>query len=301
VLFLCANFCLIANDIDTSGRKVPVRQIPQVIYVGDYGKLVWPLNKLSSMPANVKITVMDGSHFNEDSSIQTAEDAPDAVKNNPDIVIHSAHLDSAGKNLVIEFQAYRTGIIKLPVIFLGDEKIEGLEVQISSLIDSGTGAMALAPPAMPLSAPGTFWIIATVVLSVIIVLLAAFIFWKKGIYFFSNFNKNIRSFLLIRKILFTVNKIQKYLLKEKITAPCAAASLSFELRNFFSNFWNIPCVSMAPEEFLTVTIPDESKKQDMFSFFKKSDSLRFSGEAITLSAAQEIIQDARNILCSLKG
>ncbi|GMO47013.1 MAG: hypothetical protein Ta2B_28880 [Termitinemataceae bacterium] len=308
-VFICLQISLAAQNEQGRRSSAPY-QIPAVIYAGDAGKLVYPISQFSNITKDTKVSL------EENADDQSADAQLELF---PDIVIKNIDLDKDLKNLVIDFQAYRTGKITLPTIIVGVEKLDSLQVQIASLLDSGSSAMALSPPAAPLAARGTFWIITSIVLFVIVVLLLLYLFWKKGRGLLSFLNFNLRSYFLLKVIFNTIKKIQKMLSKEKIMPLVAVSNLSYELRKFFSALWNTQCMSMVPEEFLTIqftsakrnlsrissseTAVDESAvlyesglKIQLCNFFKMCDSIRFSGEVITSESANEIIQKAKNIL-----
>jgi hypothetical protein len=301
-MFCAVLFFFIANYVHSGKTDVVAGQyqIPQTIYVGDRARLIYPLPQLLSISKDAKVTIEEND--NDTESPQT----------DFDVVIRNVELDKSGKNLIIDFQAYRTGIVTLPVILIDKEKFSGIQVVVASLIDSGNSSMALSHPALPLAAEGTFWIITTIVLSITGAFLVIGFLWKRWGLFIIGLNTNLKSYYLLFVIFRIIKKTKKNLSKEKIEGLETITILSGELRKFFSLFWNIPCISMVPEEFLTIQI-DNSKNYksiqndkisevqtdlriDLCSFFKTCDSLRFSGEGITVETANKIIEDAKNIL-----
>lgn len=275
-------------------------QIPQTLYVGDSGKLVYPLNALLAIPEDAKISAMP----------EIADDLED-IENlenrnaSADIIIHKIELDKDKKNLIIDFQIFRTGIIEIPPVMIGGEMISGLKVTVSSLLDSGNNSMTLSPPAPPLSAPGTFWLFTSIVLGAIVVLLIIYFLWKRGRDFLYSFNTDIKSIFLIFSMQRVIKRLHKNLAKEKITNADAVSVLANESRIFLSRFLNIPCISMVPEEFLEIQfngIEDVNAdfRRTLFDFFKNSDSLRFSGDSIAEASVNELIARAKEIIKQLQ-
>ncbi|GHT49142.1 hypothetical protein FACS1894102_3400 [Spirochaetia bacterium] len=303
LILIVTYFNLFALSVGYAQNVGTSYQIPQTIYVGDKGRLVYTLSQFTSITESSKIVLEE-----PDSSAENTESNTDFY-----VIIRNMELDKDAKKLFIDFQAYRTGKIKLPTILIGEEKLSGLQVQISSLLESGNSAMALSEPALPLAASGTFWIITIIIFSILLSLLLIYFFWKKGEKLFELLNTNMKSFFLVYSMFLFIKRLQKHLEKGKILPLQAISNLSSRLRVFFSKLWKIQCIAMVPEEFLVVEIKPENLPQGMkerqfeddvkkqlYDYFKTCDSLRFSGETIMLESVNEIISNAKNILLTIK-
>ncbi|GMO45435.1 MAG: hypothetical protein Ta2G_00320 [Termitinemataceae bacterium] len=292
-------FCFLFSSLSVFSQNSSAQyQVPQTIYVGDKGKLIYPISQFSGITPNAKISLEETD--NEDGY----GDGDETL--NTYIIIRNMELDKGAKNLIIEFQAYRTGTVSVPPIIIGEQKLSGLQVHISSLIEAGNSTMVLSAPAAPLASEGTFFIITTIILGVILVFLLIYFFWKHGFKLFLFLNTNAKAFFLIYSISIFIKHLQKNLAKDKIEHLQAIRDLSSHLRIFFSKLLDIQCTAMVSDEFLSLEIPYDNKeavqglKECLCDFFKKGDSLRFSGEAITSDSVNDMISLAKNILETVK-
>ena len=129
--------------------------IPQTIFVGDTGRLLFPLKT--------------GDPGGTDAVIQGA-----GLPRSKDLVINRVEFEHRGTSvrLLVDFQAYAPGRIALPPITIASRTFTGLEVTISSILDLEQRGMVLSEPAGPLAAPGTAALIYGTILGIIVLLLA---------------------------------------------------------------------------------------------------------------------------------
>jgi hypothetical protein len=281
IIFVCIAATLFANE---EGASAPY-QIPQTVYIGDKGRLVYPLDGFFSNQKNGALP-LDGL------------DTDDAI------LISSIEIDNG--RLVVDFQAFRTGAIPLPVIVINGEPLSGLEVYISSLLDGSDNVTVLSPAAAPLSAPGTLWIVVSIIFIVILIFTVTFLFLFRGGNFFSVLQRRIKKARIIRKTQKAVKKLKINLEKENISARTALSGISNELRVFLDNFFNTDCRSMVPLEFLDMVFPDDSGLDPKYTprffyhFFENCDKLRFSGGVVTAETVRAIILEVETLTASIK-
>lgn len=268
-------------------------QTPPVLYVGDRGSLVYPLGIFSTPDGELAF--------------------PYGLPKTDDIVIHKVDLDRRARRVIIEFQAFRTGIVPLPTIQLsGGAELKGLQVNIASILDSEKGSMTLSPGAGLLSAPGTFWIITAFSILSVLVLTVLALLWVKGGALFAGACAALRTRLLLRRINCRLRALEKRLEQGQITEKDILSALSSELRVFLSRFWKRPCYAVSAEEFLYFELPEpgaadtveamsggEGKEQllsVLSAFFKRCDEVRFAAAVITRETVKAVCAEARSIL-----
>ncbi|MDR2865088.1 MAG: hypothetical protein LBV68_05730 [Spirochaetaceae bacterium] len=262
------------------GARMPY-QIPQTIYIGDKGRLIYPL---------------DGLFFDQKDSFLPV----DKLSKSDDIVINAIEIKD--RQLIVDFQVFKTGIVKVPPIFVNGKTLSGLEVYVASLLENSPHAMVLSPAASPLSVPGTLWIISALVFGIII--LAAFIllFFTRGGNIFFGLKLKIKQKRIIRQTQKTIKKLKANLEKDSISAQLALSGISNELRIFLDNFFNIDCRSMVPLEFLAITLPKDSGLDENYypryfsEFFQKCDTIRFSGNLVPRETVLTIIEEVETFI-----
>jgi hypothetical protein len=295
-IFLCAAAewgLLFAQD--SSGMD-GLYQTPPILYVGDKGRLVYPLDIFAALPDAEPVF-------------------PDGLPRTDDIVIHRVDLDRRGRRVIIEFQAFRTGVVPLPPIAIsGGIELKGLQVNIASILDSEKGSMTLSPSAGLLSAPGTFWIITAFSMLFVIVLAAFVLLCLKGGALFAGARDALRTRLLLYRINARLRRLERRLELGQITEKDALSMLSGELRAFLSRFWKRPCYALSAEEFLYFELPEqgaaggkpdgdtEKSRQKsrllptLSSFFGRCDEVRFAASAITREAVASVCGEARTLV-----
>ncbi|MDR3301444.1 MAG: hypothetical protein LBT01_02790 [Spirochaetaceae bacterium] len=259
-------------------------QIPQTIYIGDRGRLVYPL---------------DGFFSNQEDGELPLDNLPESGE----IVINAVQLNNG--RLVVDFQAFKTGIISLPPIVVGEKTLSGLEVHIASILEGQGGLTVLSAAATPLSAPGTLWIISAFVLITIlgIVILLLFLFRSGNV--FLTLKRRIKHKRMIRQTQRAIKRLKMNLDKETIGTKTALSDISNELRIFIDKYFNIHCRAMVPQEFLDITFPEDSGASKKYSpeyfyqFFTNCDTIRFSGKNIAEKTVRGIIAEVEDFISSI--
>jgi hypothetical protein len=263
-----------------SGDNTPYI-IPQTIFVGDKGRLVFPL----------------GSAFAETESavIQTAD-----LPRSADLVISRVELERRGASarLLIDFQAYVPGLIVFPPIEIASHVFTGLEVNISSILSIERRGMVLSGPAEPLAAPGTAVMIYGTILGIILLFLSLALggFWGKTR--LSSFAERIRR----RRVIRAMGRILKRLWnagtdktdKNRETLE----TLSREFRTFLGILTGTNCRAMVPREFLTLPALGTGyglSPSALSELFRHCDTLRFSGAAIGKDAVFNLLEEFREL------
>jgi hypothetical protein len=264
--------------------------IPQTIFVGDRGRLVVPLGSAYGSLAG---TVLDG---------------PEGFSPSADLVISRIEVENRGNgvNLLIDFQAYVPGTIKLPPIKIASLKLTGLEFTVSSILASGEG-LVLSGPEAALTAPGTIPIIyGTMVGLILIVFLAVFAgLWRR--HGFRGFRERLRRRMLIRSMGRLLKRLRTGLVKNRGCGVEETVSLlARELRSFVGFLTSMNCQAMVPGEFLNLPPLAETPGAGDFlsgkflcDIFRRCDSLRFSGTGIERGEVLEMVEDVRKLVGAL--
>jgi hypothetical protein len=210
-----------------------VQVIPQTVFVGDRARLVAPLHT-------------DAEPF--------VLEAPELSGNA--IVIHRIELErwDKGARLLIDFTAYRPGILDLPPLAILEKRIPGqtpagLQVSIASILEGDS--LVLSEPAPPLPVPGTTILIygsfAALILMFLLVL--GFRLWSREN--FKHLLERFRRRALIRMLGKALRQIRKDLATlDTRKSGDILTRLSGEFRNFLSLLLGMNCHAMAAGEFL---------------------------------------------------
>jgi hypothetical protein len=283
-VFLCA--LSVRPDIYASDG---VYQTPPVLYVGDRGSLVYPLDVFIPLPEG-------GLVF------------PDGFPRTEDIIINKIDLDRQRRRVIIEFQAFRTGVVSLPAIPFGSIELKGLQVNISSILDSDKSSMTLSPSAGTIAAPGTFWMITAFSALLALGLIVITLLFAKGGAIFTGARNRLRTFILRCWINFTIRRLEKRLRCGEISEKDTLALLSSGIRVFLSRFWMMPCYSLSAEEFRYLTINDipdgkgcicaEEDLSALCIFFKRCDETRFGAAKISRETTSAICAEAKALVTS---
>jgi hypothetical protein len=269
--------------VEEDGNVAVPYQIPQTIYIGDNGRLIYPL---------------DTFFYNQDDQIFSLEDIP----RHDDITVSNVELSKG--QLFIDFQAWRTGIVKLPSITIAGRRIDGIEVVVASLVEGQNASTMLSAAVTPVSAPGTLWLITGTVSTIIIVTALFFFFMLRGKLFFVHLRRNTRKKRAIRLARKAIRKIRNQLEKKNVAESSALSHLSTEFRLFLDVYCGIDCRSLVPAEFLNLEFPLCLMPAERYSpayfadFFTRCDTLRFSGKNISDEAVANIISEVENFVCA---
>jgi hypothetical protein len=265
--------------------------IPQTVFVGDQGRLVYPL-KDAVLPE--KSLVLD-----------MPEDLPKAR----DLIISRIELDRRGGDarLLIDFQAFAPGLIPLPPVEIASRSFTGLEVRVTSILESDED-LVLSPPAPPLAVPGTVLIIYGAVFAAIVVILGAVfggLWYGNRLDYFRIRGLRRRA---LRNMWRMLRRIRFALGKNKTGEGEALTLVSLEFRNFLSCFSGMNCRAMVPGEFLGLPSlfppEDGTAPSDTGGFlrdlFRRCDILRFSGGVIDRGITFNVMEDIRNFVSALE-
>jgi signal transduction histidine kinase len=257
--------------------------IPARVFIGDRARLVLPLPAGFNFPA-------------PDSRFPNVTIPPFPL---PDISIHQITIERrpGGNSLIIEFSAYRTGIVELPPFEIAGEIISGLTVQISSMLDSDSSGMVLSNPARPLAIPGTSLLVyGTIGILTLLLLLASFLFRGR---------KRIQSWLIKwerKRLLAAMEKTEKRLRKALVKDMDRREILdviSVEFRNFLAFITGENCRAMTAAEIGRLdTNSHNLDNESLRIFFKHCDTVRFSGCEIGIDKTIALLDELKYFIAA---
>jgi hypothetical protein len=263
--------------------------LPRIIFVGDQGRLVYPLGP--QFPAE------------NPSADNLVLDSPEQLPRSPDVVITRVELDTRGPGarLLVDFKAYVPGRVELPPIKAASHTFTGLEVTVTSILRSGT---ALSGPAAPLVVPGTMLLIYGVVFGILALGLLAVLGGLWGRRRFGRALERRRRRRLIRTMGRGLKRLRAALIKGACGNEEVLAFFSSEFRKFLSFFAGTDCRAMAPGEFLPVSLfPEEEPARFSGRFlcdlFRRCDVLRFSGNGISRGDVIDLVETAGGFVDAL--
>jgi hypothetical protein len=257
--------------------------IPQTIYVGDRGRLVVPLGQ----------AFMGAQPF-----VHTDRDE---VPGAADMVLSRIELEHRNGNarLSIDFIPYASGILLLPSLAIpvpGGEPLElkGLSVTVASILTPGEAA--LSNPAPPMAAPGTSLIIYGTAAGILFFLFLAIGVTVWGRRNFASLWETFRRQRLLRSMARFLRSLNaESLIDKKRTQGEFLSILSGEFREFLSLFTGINCRSLTAGEFLGL----DFYSGFLCAFFRRCDTLRFSGRDIERKDFQAILEEVRSFIETL--
>ena len=259
--------------------------LPRIIYVGDPGRLVVPL---------------------DDSFAELAPfvlEDPVNLPSTPELLIQRVELDRRGglSRLFIDFIPFAVGTLSFPAlefVLAGEDPREysltlsGLHVEIASILNPAW--MALSEPAPPLAVPGTGLLIYGSLASILLVLFLAVAGSIWGKRYFRGFSLRLHRKSLLRGMLKYLRRLERESKPGKTGSPEYHLSrLAVRFREFLSVFTGINCRSLTPAEFIELPItrgspvsgeqPPEPPLTPVFlrDLFQGWDTLRFSGQDVT--------------------
>jgi hypothetical protein len=260
-----------------SGDAAPY-VIPQTIFVGDNGRLVFPL----------------GSAFagTEGAVIQGAD-----LPRSTDMVIHRVELERRGAavRLLVDFQAYVPGLILLPPIEIASYIFTGLEVSVSSILSVERRGMVLSEPEEPLAAPGTAVMIYGTILGIILLLLAFALggFWGKTR--LGGFTERIRRRRVIRAMGRSLKRLRNAGGDKNREV---LETLSKDFRAFLGILMGTNCRAMVPREFLALPALGTGyglSPSALSELFRHCDTLRFSGAEVEREAVFNLLEEFQEL------
>jgi hypothetical protein len=227
--------------------------MPEAVYVGDRARLVVHL----------------GGEFAGIDPF-TLED-PANLPRQGDIHIHRLELDyrrgdrEPGGNipgakggpetprLLVDFTPYSPGLLELPPLPLpGGVELEGLQVNIPSILGSGEDPLVLSPPALPLAAPGAAPLIWVTFLGILLLLLGGIggSLWAR---------KNLGGVLETwrkRRLVALMGKVERRF-RQRLSEgggdyQAMLGLVSAEFRSFLGSFTGYNCLAMSAGEFFAL-------------------------------------------------
>ncbi|MDR1466307.1 MAG: hypothetical protein LBI40_01635 [Treponema sp.] len=231
--------------------------VPQTVYVGDKAALITPLGAYQI------------------GGVKPIDIEPPAQTD--ELVVHriavERHKDEV--RLVVEFTAFKTGVIELPPIavpgFTDDFR---LSVAIASLLNSST---TLSPPAPPLAVSGTAVLLYGTAISIVLIVLLLVNGRVFLIRRFLSLSVLFRNRLLIFRMKRRLEDGRKNPYKDGILDSLAA-----EFRRFLSHFFNTDCSAFTADEFSYFPLfgTDYPQSLDLRMIFRRLDRFRFDTEGV---------------------
>jgi len=269
--------------------------IPRTVFVGDPAALVLPLPGLKTEAADIILTP-----------------GQPGFPSDPNIDFHRIVFERrvSGSRLLIEFTAFVTGYLELPVIEAGGEQFSGLGVTIGSIIEQSKTGLELSAPASSIAMPGTAVMIFFTITS--FVLITAFTIWfaLKGRRYLQGFIKKWKIWQLFILMRNTEKRLHRALLKGA-NSRLILDKLSDAFRSFLSFITGKNCRTMTAREFETLSAEPEHGPQNKDSipdidfsflggFFRRCDNLRFSGRIAVSNEILPLLDDLRFFLDKLQ-
>jgi len=253
--------------------------IPRNIFVGDKATLVLPLPASNQNKADIILTSQS-----------------DYLPKDPNIDFHRIILEqrTVASRLLIEFTAFTTGVIELPVIEIGDVNYPGLTVTVNSIIDERSSPI-LSGAASTLAIPGTALMIYGSLALVVIFFLLLILFIFKGRSLLKEKIEKIKRRRFFHSIYKTEKKLRKAVL-QGLDKRIILDKLSEEFRIFLSFLTGINCRSLTASEF------EQTDVNNIFlsPFFRSCDNLRFSGTDIDREKITKLLDDLLRFLSDLE-
>jgi hypothetical protein len=266
--------------------------IPQTVYVGDRARLVVPLGPAFS---NVEAFVMEG-----------------AFRPSEDLIINRIAVEHRGDQtrLLIDFIAYRPGVLELPTIpslALRGFPVSGIQVHITSILSGDS--LVLAPAVPPLVVPGTITLIyGTVASLVLLALLGLGIrLWGRGS--LQQLGECFRRWRLIRFMKKRLRHLRSMVegAADGHDAGELLALVCSEFRGFLTLFTGINCRALAAGEFVGLPVVCDTQAPQgivtgtfLAGIFRRYDTLRFSGTSISREALLDMLDGLQHFIGALE-
>jgi len=265
--------------------------IPRQIFVGDPATLVIPL-PISSQNDTTIITALENSNL---------------LPVDPHIDFHRIILEkrTTGSRLLIEFTAFSTGILELPIIEIKGEYFSGLSVTVNSLIDTRS-APVLSGAASVLAMPGTAMMLYGTMAAIILLIILMVWFFFRG---HALINKLIKKWKLHRLFtsMYNMEKRFQKSLSKGISKRIILDKLSYEFREFLTVLTGVNCSSITANEFASKYIHEfaseyihDENGAFLSNYFRRCDELRFSGTDIETQDITKLLDELRFFLAKLE-
>jgi hypothetical protein len=209
-----------------------------------------------------------------------------------------------GSRLILEFTAFAPGILELPPLEIGEETIDGLKIEIASILEEGEPGFVLSGPALPLAIPGTSLLVYGTISVIVLLLLASIwiLLWGR---------RQINGWLLVwrRRVLLvsmlrTERRLHKSLMKGEARRGILDA-LSLEFRTFLASFTGANCRAMTADELGRLTsLPADNiyfpgNGEFPGVFFSRCDRIRFNGAEISEGETLSLLDSLTHFLLNL--
>jgi hypothetical protein len=257
--------------------------VPQTVFTGDEGRLVVPLDGILPVTSRGNIVITDRLPFNEN------------------IMVNRVEIDMRAKQLLIDFTAFRPGVLEIPRIDAVDAvdaintaDLPPLKVEIASILEREGYSIILSPPEKPLAAPGTFVMLlggtaACIALAATMVFLAV-----NGPKHVHRFAEKLRCRLLVYRTKKAIIKTQYALAQGRVGIKEGVTAVEEVFKLFLSAFYRKDYASYSAEDFLSDTLFSSSGGA-VYRIFAGCDKLRFSPARIEPDDARTLVE--KTLLC----
>ncbi len=254
--------------------------VPPSLFVGDRGRLIVPLKDTEApgTPQNVVI------------------DVTDRLPQTRDVKLYRVELDgrSSPPRMIIDFAAYAPGLVDLPKISVGSRSLSGLQIRISSILESSSPAQPLSPPEGPIMAPGTGVLIYGSGSVLLLIIVGGLFLFLRGKPWINAYKERRRKNLALRSLRRILDKLLAELERGTMVSEELLTILSTELRSFLTFRFGYNFLSLTPSEFYRLPegiIPGETADY-LRSLFQECDNLRFSGQTVAPETLRTLLSSA---------
>ncbi|MDR0639515.1 MAG: hypothetical protein LBG27_11560 [Spirochaetaceae bacterium] len=239
--------------------------IPQTVFVGDEGRLVVPYLENAPLGTNTHVVVTSGLPFNDD------------------IIVKRVEIDVASRQLLIDFAAFRPGVVAIPPIPAAG--LPPLTVSIASILERDGYSTTLSPPEKPLAAPGTFALIiggtaALIALAALVGLSVSY-----GPRHFQRLFEKMRLRFLRYKAKRAIFAAENALASGRVGTKEGAAAVSEAFRWFLGAIYRKDYASYSAEDFLADGMFSDGA---VYHIFADCDRLKFSPARIGQEAVNAV-------------
>lgn len=270
LLYRIVIFLLLSFPVFLGAQTLPEGSllVPPSLFVGDRGRLIIPL-KNSGSPGSPQNLVVD-----------VADRLPQAK----DVQLYRVELDerSSPPRMIIDFAAYVPGLVDFPKISIGSRSLGGLQIRISSILESSNPSQPLSPPEGPMMAPGTGALMYGSGTVLLLILLGALFLFLRGKPWINAYKERRRKNLALRSLRRILDTLLAELERGTMVSGELLTILNAELRSFLTFRFGFNFLSLTPREFNRLPegiLPGETV-DFLRSLFKDCDDLRFSGQTV---------------------